>query len=399
MEIGVVGQPNVGKSTLFNALTLLDVAMAPYPFTTTKPNRGVGAVRVPCPHVEKGVSCSPGNATCVDGVRWAPVNLIDVPGLVPGAHEGRGLGHQFLDDLRPSDGFLQVVDLSGGTSEEGVSAHVGTHDPALGVEWLEDELVEWIAEILGRDFERNVRSLELEGGKLEEFLQRRLTGLAISAFAISAAVRSSGIDIAHPHLWSVSDRRGLARELLRSAKPRLVGANKCDRSTRGQWEIFRERTASSVPSVPCSADAELTLRRAARAHLVRYRPGDSRFEPVPGATLLPAQTKALEAIAGVMDHWEGTGVQRALESLLFERLHRVAVFPVEDESHWTDSRGRVLPDLFLVPADSTVRSVAYRVHTDLGENFLRAIDARTHRALGADHPVSPGAILRIVSKR
>src|SRR5579859_4981829 len=211
MEIALVGKPNVGKSTLFNALTLLDVPMAPFPFTTTSPHRGVGAVRVPCPHKEKSVPCTPGNAKCVDGVRWVPVNLVDVPGLVPGAHEGKGLGHQFLDDLRASDGFLQVVDASGATTAEGVIASPGSTDPAIEVGWLEEELVEWVAGILGRDFERHAKSVELAEGKVEEFLHARLTGLSISIPAIATALRIVPLDRARPSTWSVADRRRLAR--------------------------------------------------------------------------------------------------------------------------------------------------------------------------------------------
>ncbi len=398
MEIGVVGKPNVGKSTLFNALTLLDVPMAPFPFTTTSPHRGVGAVRVPCPHHEKGTSCAPGNAKCVDGVRWVPVNLVDVPGLVPGAHEGKGLGHQFLDDLRAADGFLQVVDASGGTTAEGVLADPGTQDPSEEVRWLEEELISWVTGILSKDFERNARSVELEGAKVEEFLQGRVTGLSIPPAAVLAALRSTSLDRAHPSAWTRAERTELAKHLLRAAKPRLVAANKADRATVDAVEALRGAVAP-VPVAPTCAEAELTLRRAARAGLVRYRPGDAAFEVAEPSRLNAAQLRALDEVRGILARWGTTGVQAALERMVFERLGQMVVFPVEDEQRWTDSRGRVLPDAFLLPLHTPARAVAYRVHSDLGENFIRAIDGRTHRALGADHPLEPGAVVRIVSRK
>jgi ribosome-binding ATPase YchF (GTP1/OBG family) len=398
MEVGVVGKPNVGKSTFFNALTLLDVPMAPYPFTTIEPNRGVAAVRAPCPHPVKGIACTPGNAKCVDGTRWIPVALVDVPGLVPGASEGKGLGHKFLDDLRAADGFLQVVDLSGSTDAEGRTVGPGSHDPATEVGWLEDELVSWVAEVLGRGFEREARGIELEGRKVEDFLASRLTGLSVPPSAIQAALRHGSVDRSHPGTWTAEQRRTLARELLRAAKPRLVVANKCDRATETQAAALAEGVAP-IPTVPTAADAELTLRRASRAGLVDYRPGDPAFHVRPGANLTAAQTKALDGIRAILTAWGSTGVQRALEAVVFERLGRIVVFPVEDETRWVDGQGRVLPDAFLVPAGTTAKAVAYRVHTDLGENFVRAIDGRTHRALAADHPVENGAVLRIVARK
>ncbi len=398
MEVGVVGKPNVGKSTFFNALTLLDAPMAPYPFTTITPNRGVAAVRAACPHVEKGTACTPGNAKCVDGTRWIPVNLVDVPGLVPGAHAGKGLGHKFLDDLRAADGFVQVVDLSGATDPEGRIDTPGAHDPAEEVGWLEEELVDWMAEILGRDFIRQARSVELEGRKLEEFLADRLTGLSISPTAIAAALRNTSVDRAHPAHWTPDDLLRLSRDLLRASKPRLVAANKCDRATKPLEEAL-SRAVDPLPVVPTASDAELTLRRAARAGLIDYRPGDPSFT-VPDPTRLSApQTKALEGIRSILTAWGGTGVQPALEKMIFGQLRMIVVYPVEDETRWTDGKGRVLPDALLVPAETPARAVAYRVHTDLGEHFIRAIDGRTHRALAADHPLGPNSVVRIVARK
>jgi ribosome-binding ATPase YchF (GTP1/OBG family) len=398
MEVGVVGKPNVGKSTLFNALTLMDVPVAPYPFTTLKPNRGVGAVRVPCPHTERGVACTPGNAKCVDGTRWVPVGLIDVPGLVPGAHEGKGLGHEFLDELRSASGFLQVVDGAGATTAEGVPATVGTSDPAEEVEWLETELISWITGILSRDFSKHSKSIELTGGSVEELLQSRLTGLAITQGHIAAALRETPVDRAHPARWTESERRQLATALLRASKPRCVAWNKCDRTTPAKVAELAERVRP-LPSIPTSAEAELTLRRAHRANLVRYSPGASSFDVVDAERLSVGQRRALEEIRAILKSWGTTGVQAALEQMVFEGLREMVVFPVEDEQKWTDSRGRVLPDAFLIPAGTHARDFAYRIHSDLGENFLKAIDARTHRALAADSPLEAGAVVRVVTRR
>ncbi len=398
MEVGVVGKPNVGKSTLFNALTLLDVPMAPYPFTTTEPNRGVGAVRVPCPHTEKGTACTPGNAKCVDGTRWVPVNLVDVPGLVPGAHEGKGLGHKFLDDLRAADGFLQVVDASGGTTADGTLAPVGSQDPSEEVLWLQEELIDWINGILSKDFDRYAKSVELEGSKVEEFLQTRLTGLSIGPHAIATALRNSPVDRARPSLWTRAERRALAEALLIAAKPRLVAANKVDRIQPDAFADLKERIAPT-PVAATMAEAELTLRRAARANLVAYRPGDATFRETDPGRLTAAQRHALSEIRTLLERWGSTGVQPVLERMVFDRLAQMVVFPVEDEQRWTDSRGRVLPDAIIVPLHTPARAVAYRVHTDLGEHFIRAIDGRTHRALAADHPLDPGSVVRIVARK
>ena len=144
---------------------------------------------------------------------------------------------------------------------------------------------------------------------------------------------------------------------------------------------------------------ELLLRRATKAGLVSYQPGEKSFGLNDPEKLSAGQKKALGEVEAFLKRWGTTGVIESLESLVFQAMKQIVVFPVEDETKWTDKQGRMLPDAFLVPYGTTARQMAYRVHTDLGENFIRAIDGRTHRALGADHALSGGEVVRIVARR
>ena len=95
MLIGVVGKANIGKSTFFKAATLMDIEIANYPFATIKPNHGVGFIRVPCVDKDFNTQCNPRTGYCKNHERFITVDMIDVAGLVPGAHEGKGMGvHQ-----------------------------------------------------------------------------------------------------------------------------------------------------------------------------------------------------------------------------------------------------------------------------------------------------------------
>ena len=119
MIIGIVGKPSSGKTTILNALCMTDAKMGNYPFTTINPNRGIAYVRVPCPCRDLDTNCNPRTGSCQEGTRYVPIEVLDVAGLVPGASEGKGLGNQFLDDLRQANVLIHVLDTSGTTDAEG----------------------------------------------------------------------------------------------------------------------------------------------------------------------------------------------------------------------------------------------------------------------------------------
>ena len=395
MELGVVGKPNVGKSTFFSAATLAPAQIANYPFTTIEPNRGVAFIRVRCPHLEIGTPCTPVHGTCQDGKRFVPVDLLDVAGLVPKAHEGRGLGNKFLDDLRQAAAFIHVVDASGGTDFEGNPVKPGEHDPLEDVRFLEEELAHWVRGILARDFDKVARRAELEETPMERVLHERLAGLGLSENVIHVALGEAGMD-ARPSKWTQEDLLRLAGRILKRGKPMMVAANKADIASPEVLDRVKKEAGTIV--VATAAEFELALRRAAKAGLVAYEPGASSFAVAEPGKLTSAQLAGLKKIEAFLASHGSTGVQPAIEEAVRKLLNLIVAYPVEDETHWTDKKGHVLPDAFLVPRGSTAKDLAFRVHTDLGKGFIRAINARTRMVVGHDYAIQDGDVIKIVAK-
>uniref|UniRef100_A0A7C1P305 Redox-regulated ATPase YchF n=1 Tax=Thermofilum pendens TaxID=2269 RepID=A0A7C1P305_THEPE len=397
IQIGVVGKPNTGKSTFFAAATLLDVKRAPYPFTTIEPNVGVGYVKVRCVCRDLGVMDNPRNSVCIEGWRFAPVELIDVAGLVPGAWQGRGLGNMFLDHVRRAPVLIHVVDASGSTDEEGRVVKPGSHDPVQDVLFFEREFEMWMYQVVSRDWERVSKTIEYTK-KFDE-LYARFTGLGIKPQVVQQVMEELGLSGKKITQWAQDDLMSLVKEARRASKPILIAANKADLPTapdniKRLIEQFRDRYLV----VPTSAEAELALKKASRAGLIKYIPGSSSFEVV--GRLTPEQRKALEYIEeNVLKRYGSTGVQEALDKAVFELLGMVAVFPVENEKKLTDSKGNVLPDVYLVHRDSTAKDLAYEIHTELGEKFAFAIDALTGRRLSSNEKLSHRMVVKIVTAR
>jgi ribosome-binding ATPase YchF (GTP1/OBG family) len=399
VQLGIVGKPNTGKSTFFAAATLQNVKIAPYPFTTIEPNVGVGYVRFECVCKEFGVKDNPVNSLCIDGWRFAPVELIDVAGLVPDAWQGRGLGNRFLDHLRRADALIHVVDASGSTDSEGRPVEPGSHDPLEDVAFLERELDMWIYGMLEKDWKRFAMTVEATGSKIDEELYKRLSGLEVSRGAVRDAIEAAGLQGKRPTSWSSEDLLHFVRELRARAKPMVVAANKADLPTaKPNIDRMREALKGRYVVIPTSAEAELALRRAATAGLIKYLPGDRDFEVA--GKLTEKQVEALEYIRKrVLKVYGSTGVQEVLNAAVFDVLRYVAVFPVADEQKLSDSEGRVLPDVYLMREGSTVRDLAYAIHSELGEKFIAAVDVRSRKRLGAETPLTHRMVVKIVAGR
>lgn len=396
--LGLVGKPNTGKSTFFSATTLAPVEIASYPFTTIKSNRGIAYVRSPCVCKEFNTQDNPVNSVCLNGIRLIPVELIDCAGLVPGAWQGRGLGNQFLDEIRKADALIHIVDASGATDSEGKLCKPGAHDPLEDVHFLETEITMWLAQILKKDWPKVARTAESDTKDLFFLLEERLSGLAVRRTHIFEAVRKTGLNAEKPTSWSDEDLIRFLDTLRSVAKPMLIAANKIDVEPA---EDNLERLKSlDYTVIPCCAEAELVLRRAAEKKLIDYRPGDCNFNLLDPHKLTESQDKALQVVKEkILQRFGYTGVQDTINMAFLRLLNMIVVYPVEDIEHLSDHRGRVLPDAYLVPYGTTARQLAYIIHTELGESFIYAVEAREKNRIGENHMLKDGDVISIVSAK
>lgn len=388
MTIGLAGKPNSGKSTFFKASTLADVEIANYPFTTIHPNKGVTYVNVKCPCTERDHRC--GN--CVEGVRYVPIELIDVAGLVPDAHMGKGLGNTFLDDLRQAQAIIHVIDAAGCTDIEGNPIDIGCHDPVEDINFLNHEIAMWMVGILKRNWQKLSRKVQGENLKIERVLAEQLAGAGVEEPQVIEALMMTKLDH-NITKWSDEEIIDLCDKIRTISKPMIIAANKADIAPIQNLEKLK---AIGGIVVPTSAAAELALRSASKSGAIRYDLGDNDFSIV-AQNLSPVQQKALESIRIYLHKMHNTGIQECINKAVFELLDLVVVYPVEDEGKWTDKHGKMLPDAFLMKRGSNAHQLAYKVHSDIGDGFLYAVDAKTKMRLGEKHELSNGSVVKIVS--
>ena len=392
MQIGLLGKANVGKSTFFSAATETVVPSGNFPFTTIEPNVGVCHLKINCECKNLGKRC--GNDLCHDGTRFIPVKLIDVAGLVPGAHEGKGLGNQFLTDAMKADALIHVVDISGSTDIQGQPVNLGTHDPLEDIKFVEEEFDLWFKDLLDREWPKLVKEIEQKRAKISEGITRRFTGLGILESQVDDVLNSMSLKAKKPQEWSKDDMMSFLKSLRKKAKPLIIAANKADLCDN--LDIL-EKISETFTVICSSAETELLLKKASKAKLIDYVPGDDNFQGKNDVKLSDQQNNALHLAKNVLTKIQTTGVQKILNSIIFDVLDMIVVYPVEDETKLTNKEGQVLPDARLLKNGSTSKDLAFTIHQDIGKGFLHAVDAKSKQRIGADHQLKNGDIVKIVS--
>ncbi|MCX6819139.1 MAG: redox-regulated ATPase YchF [Candidatus Aenigmarchaeota archaeon] len=389
MQLAVCGKTNTGKTTFFSAATLVDAEISNRVFTTIEPNKGVTYVRTKCPCKELGTKCSPQDSKCNDGIRLVPVKLIDIAGLVPGAHLGRGLGNQFLSDIMEASVLIHVVDIAGSTDSNGNAVSHGSHNPEEDIEFFKEEIDYWILGILKKA--QLSKRMEHTHDDLANAIYKQLSGLGINLDNVEEAIGKTGITATSANV----DMLKFIEILRELNKPIIIAANKIDIDTSGNFEKLKNK---GIEIIPCCAEAELALRRAAEKKLIKYLPGDANFEII--GDINDKQKKAMEFISEkILKRYGSTGIQKIIDTAVFELLNMIVVYPVENENRYSDKKGNVLPNAFLMTKGSTALDLAFRVHEDIGKKFISAVDAKTGRSVSAEYELKDGDIISIKAGR
>jgi len=397
IKIGLIGKTNTGKTTFFNSATLSSEEISSYPFTTKKPVSGTAHAITLCVHPEFKIQDNPNNSKCVEGWRYIPIELIDLPGLIKDAWKGKGLGNQFLSIAAQSDALLHVVDASGGIDSTGKISEVGTGDPIADFADIEEELTMWYHKILEGNRDK-ISKLIRTGSNIIDALTDLYRGIGANKTHVKETLLATGLEEKDFDDFDIVDGKKFASYLRKISKPTLIVANKIDvEGADKNFARLRERYNDSIV-IPVSGDSEFSLRRAEQKGLIKYSPGSEQFEIIKSDELNEKQTNALNFIQkGIMGEYMRTGVQFAINVAVFKLLKMNSIYPVADEKNLSDKKGRKLPDLILLKDGATINDLAKEIHSDLTKGLLYGKDLRYNLRLPIDYQLRDRDVVSLIT--
>ncbi|KAM7187568.1 P-loop containing nucleoside triphosphate hydrolase protein [Naviculisporaceae sp. PSN 640] len=385
--IGLVGKPSAGKSSTLNSLTDATSKVGNFPFTTIDPQRAIGYLQIDCACARYNLQdkCKPNYGSCVNGRRSVPIELLDVAGLVPGAHEGKGLGNKFLDDLRHADALIHVVDVSGTTDAEGKVTR--GYDPSVDIAWLRSEIVAWIRGNLMTKWGSIKRRHIAVKATAVETLQAQFSGYGSTAAVVARTLDKLGLKEPLED-WSDETIDRVVNAFTDEKFPTVIALNKIDHpdADKNISKIAKMQDPNSI--VLCSAISEIFLRKMAKQGYIRYTEGsefvDTREDLIAdgdpdGGGLKELDEKNKNRIENLKDmvlyRFGSTGVNQVL-SKAAEILGLVPVFPVRNTTTFgsgaTDSKA-VFRDCVLVKRGSTVADVGKKLMGDAPIAYIEGV--------------------------
>lgn len=397
IRIGLVGKTNTGKTTFFNAATLSAGEISTYPFTTKKPISGTAHAITLCVHPEFNVQDNPNNSKCIEGWRYIPIELIDLPGLIKDAWKGKGLGNQFLSIAAQSDALLHVVDASGGIDATGKISEPGSGDPISDFADIEEELIMWYHKILEGNRDK-ISKLVKGGTEFIDAITDLYRGIGVTKQNVKEALKAAELEDKDFDEFGIVDSKTFATYLRKISKPTLIVANKIDVGGADENFVRLRERYNDIITVPASADSELSLRRAEQKGLIKYSPGSEQFEIIKSEDLNQKQKHALDFIKkDIMGEYMRTGVQFAINIAVFKLLKMNSIYPVADEKKLSDKNGKVLPDLILMKDGATVNDLAREIHSELTKGLLYAKDLRYNLRLPTNYQLRDRDVVSLVS--
>jgi len=397
--IGIIGKPSSGKTTFLNASCLTNAKVSELPFTTINPNKGIAYIKTKCVCKELNVEDNPKNSICVEGFRFIPINMLDVAGLVPDAHKGKGLGNKFLNDLIQADILLHIVDISGSLDKSGNIVSMGRNDPFEDILFLENEINLWFKNIIEReDWSKFTKGIRAEKQKIVEGLYERLSGMKINKNQIILSLKNSNLDGKDPLSWTEQDLLLFSEVLRKISKPTLIVANKIDKKI-SEKNFIELKTKYNGPIIPCSALAERVLREYHEKKIIKYISGSTEFNIIDKQKLTPNELESLNKIGEkILAKFNGTGIQNVLNYASINIANQICVYPVSDINSFSDNKENILPDAFLVKKGMRLKDfVRDKIHSDLAEKFMFGIDAKTKKRLGENYELQDKDVVKIVT--
>ena len=304
-----------------------------------------------------------------------PIELLDVAGLVPGAHEGKGLGNKFLDDLRHADALIHVVDVSGTTDAEGKATR--GYDPSQDIVWLRSEIVNWIeGNLLEKWGSLKRRHVAIKANAVDT-LQNQFSGYGSTPTTVARTL--DGLKLKEPlERWSPETIHSVVEAFIDEKFPTVFALNKIDHpdADKNIAKIAKMQDPQSI--VLCSAISEVFLRKLAKQGFVKYVEGsefvDTREDLIEqgeadGGGLKELDEKLKTRIENLKDmvlyRFGSTGVVQVL-SRAAELLKLVPVFPVKNIHGFGAGGGSnaVFRDCVLVKKGTTVRDAARKIMGD-----------------------------------